>query len=176
MIKAVCFFDKDGVLKTTKKQHKWNTVIVCGSSIILTLISICCIVGTLLSDGPYWFSLIVEFFMLIFSPIPFINAMVFYIRKKKYSANDYGVEEYSITKTYKFEEYKIIFETLQNEKSIVREISIKNVSFVDDFKDGINFYVNGTEMYHLNCENFVEGTKDDLVMLFRKNFIKIKKC
>ncbi len=176
MIKAVCFFDKDGVLKKTKKQHRWNTILICGISVFLTILTICCIIVTLFSEGPYWFSLTVELLMLPFLPIPFINAVIFYVRKKKTSARDYDVEEYSITKIYSFEEHKIIFETLQNDKLTVRNVSMKNVSFVDNLKKGVNFYVDGREMYHIDDENFVHGTKEDLIMLFKRNLIKIKKC
>ena len=176
MIKAVSYYDKEKIVKTYKSTQIKSYVMSGILALFMAFVGVSNIFASLDDDSKMkTLTLILGIIISVLSPYPLVLAIINGKRGVNGAINDMGVENGSVTITYLFKERKFEVEVNKNDVIKAKTIMIKNVEKLRSNKTGVGIYLQNGDMYYIDKSDFVIGTQENLVKLFKTNHVIIKK-
>ncbi len=175
MYKVICSYDKEKVVKKNKATLKKSLVVSVVLAFLLVAVGVWNIVFALTENKINWLSLVVGVFACLFSAVPIFNAIKTSNRETENVVKQMGVDKDVLNIEYVFKDRRIEVKKEQGEKVELDTIMFKNVTTLKKSKDGFAFIMQDGTTYFFDNEDIVEGTEQQIVALFSKNGISIKR-
>ena len=175
MIKALSVYDEEKVKSVTKKEQKKSLVLSIVLSVLLVAAGVWNVVMAFSKNKINVLSLIVGIIACALAVLPIVTTLSTGKKNTDASIKDMGVDKEPVTYEYEFKDKRIEVKRTQGDEVTARTIMFKTVTLLRLQKNGLSFYVGDNEMYYLADDEITYGDRNQLINLFRKNGIAIKK-
>ncbi len=174
MIKVESYYDKEKIVKMSKKMQVKALVSSSILSIVMLAMGIINIISAVSGEKFNVFSLIVGILVSLFAFYPIISVIKTNKGSVKRAVKDMNVEKDPVVINYEFKEKRVEISLTQNGVTKLDTLMLKNVDKVRTDKNGLAIYIQNGDMYYIGNEDFIEGSRERLISLFAHNKIQVK--
>ncbi len=176
MYKVISNYDKQKVEKMNKATLKKSIITSIVLAVLLVAVGVWNIVSGLTAEKINWLSVIVGAFACVICVLPLWNSIKTSKTGVQNAVKEMGVDKAELKIEYLFKEKRIEIKKEQGNSVILDTIMFKNVTLLKKTNQGLAFYLQDNTMYFFDYNDIVVGTKEQIVSLFTKNGISIKKA
>lgn len=176
MYKVISNYDKQKVEKMNKATLKKSIVTSSVLAVLLVAVGTWNIVSGLTAEKINWLSVIVGAFACVICVLPLWNSIKTSKTGVQNAVKEMGVDKADLKIEYLFKEKRIEIKKEQGDSVILDTIMFKNVTLLKKTNQGLAFYLQDNTMYFFDYNDVVVGTKEQIISLFTKNGISIKKA
>ena len=175
MYKASSVFDKEKVIKMNKSLDKGSIISSIVLCVVLFAIGVLTLVLGILEEKINWLSIIIGAFACVFSIFPIISTFSTSKKGLENAVKEMGVETAPLKIEYVFKEKRIEIKQYKGDEYKEETIMMKNVATLRKTKDGISFTLEDGIMYYFEYEDILVGSQEQIIALFKRNGVVIKK-
>ena len=174
MIVVKSYFDKEKVIKITKKTQLKSLVTSLILAVVMLVIAAINFVKAFFNDKIDWISLVFSGVIILVTFLLLKSTLKTYKYSTINAVKDMHVEDSPIEIEYLFKEKKVEVTTTKDGIAKMKTVMYKNISHAKIDSQGIAIYLNGYNMFYVYDTDFVEGTKQRLAVIFSRLGIKVK--
>ena len=175
MVKAVCVYNIDKVKKMSSKIRNRSMITTILLSIMLAFMGVySCVTGLMDKEGIRWASVGLGALIALFSAYPVITTIGTNKKNLKETIKQMGLDKGELTLEFLIKEKKMEIKATQGEEIQTSTILNRNVTLVKRQKQGTGIYF-GEDMYFIYDDEIIEGSVKELLHIYEKLDIKIKK-
>ena len=171
MVKTVSIYDKDKIKQISKPLATKGLIISSIFSVVIIVLAILMLVKAI-QNGDV-FNIVMGSIVVVFSGYPVLRTLRQNKEALKSAISEMGIDKGSVTINMLVRDKRIEISQEQNGEVKNSTVLLRNINEVKVNKVAVAIYVKDNVYYVLN-DDYIEGTREELLNVLKKAGIKIK--
>ena len=171
MVKTVSIYDKDKIKQISKPLATKGLIISSIFSVVIIVLAILMLVKAIQNSDV--FNIVMGCIVVVFSGYPVLRTLRQNKEALKSAISEMGIDKGSVTINMLVRDKRIEISQEQNGEVKNSTVLLRNINEVKVNKVAVAIYVKDNVYYVLN-DDYIEGTREELLNVIKKAGIKIK--